>query len=125
MDRRDILASKAKAEAAEAGSNLNSNNSVSSSNMSNNSPISPNKSHSSNSKYYQQNQHYEDANWKSDIAKQILLERELKESDFEDTLELKFVPQGSSEPPVPTPPHKLNFSFKFKVYDNDFMLGNL
>jgi hypothetical protein len=53
--------------------------------------------------------------WESEAAQQMLVERELTVQDFEDDLELKFRPQGSSGPPVPTPPHKLNFSFKFKV----------
>jgi hypothetical protein len=52
--------------------------------------------------------------WDSESAKQMLVERELTIADFDEALELKFQPQGSAGP-VPTPPHKLNFSFKFKV----------
>lgn len=53
--------------------------------------------------------------WDSEGAQQMLAERELTISDFDDFLELKFKPQGNQDPPVPTPPHKLSYSFKFKV----------
>lgn len=53
--------------------------------------------------------------WESASARQMLVERELSISDFDEALELKFKPQGSTDGPMPTPPHKLNFSFKFKV----------
>eukprot|EP01032_Pedospumella_encystans_P012007 gene12007-13921_t len=54
--------------------------------------------------------------WDTEAAQQMLVERELTIQDFEDSLELKFRPQGSAGPPVPTPPHKLTFAFKFKDY---------
>jgi hypothetical protein len=53
--------------------------------------------------------------WQTDAAQQMLEERELLQKDFEDSLELKFHPQGNTNSVVPTPPHKLNFTFKFKV----------
>ena len=42
-------------------------------------------------------------------------ERELAQADYDYAFELAFPPEGSSVPPCPTPPHKLNFQFKFKV----------
>ena len=53
--------------------------------------------------------------WDTEGALQMLEQRALTIADFEDDLELKFKPQGNTLPPVPTPPHKLGFSFKFKV----------
>jgi hypothetical protein len=63
--------------------------------------------------------------WETEAAQQMLVERELTVQDFEDDLELKFRPQGNTGPPVPTPPHKLNFSFKFKVRSLFFVLTGL
>ena len=51
----------------------------------------------------------------SDLARSMMSERELTQEDYDAELELTFDPAGSSGPPLPTPPHKLHFAFKFKV----------
>jgi hypothetical protein len=42
-------------------------------------------------------------------------EQELTEHDYNSIVELVFKPEGNRDPPFPTPPHKLAFSFTFKV----------
>ncbi len=42
-------------------------------------------------------------------------ERELTQEDFDYALELAFPPEGTTNAICPTPPHKLKFTFKFKV----------
>jgi hypothetical protein len=42
-------------------------------------------------------------------------ERELTQEDFDYALELAFPPEGTFNAVCPTPPHKLKFTFKFKV----------
>mmetsp|Transcript_23038 Transcript_23038/g.38584 ORF Transcript_23038/g.38584 Transcript_23038/m.38584 type:complete len:705 (-) Transcript_23038:220-2334(-) len=54
--------------------------------------------------------------WESERAQAMLQERSLTIEDFGESLELKFKPEGSADGAVPTPPHKLGFSFKFKDY---------
>lgn len=43
-------------------------------------------------------------------------ERELSPRDYSSAVELAFPPEGSSGSICPTPPHRLNFTFKFKDY---------
>jgi len=45
----------------------------------------------------------------------LLEEQELTQADYESTVDLIFPPEGSSSSAYPTPPHKLNFTFTFKV----------
>ena len=62
--------------------------------------------------------------FESELFMQMLVERELTVADFDEDLELKFHPRGTSGP-VPTPPHKLNFSFKFKVRPEFLFIGTI
>lgn len=43
-------------------------------------------------------------------------EQELTEEDYNYVAKLNFLPEGNPAGPIPTPPHKLNFTFKFKDY---------
>jgi 1-phosphatidylinositol-4-phosphate 5-kinase len=43
-------------------------------------------------------------------------EQELTEEDYNYVAKLNFLPEGNPTGPIPTPPHKLNFTFKFKDY---------
>ena len=45
----------------------------------------------------------------------IVDEQELSPADYDSVAELVFKPEGNTDPPYPTPPHKLNFTFTFKV----------
>lgn len=56
-----------------------------------------------------------DLNRSSSLSKiNSMAEHELTEHDYEFNLELSFPPSGASSP-FPTPPHKLPFTFTFKV----------
>lgn len=45
----------------------------------------------------------------------LLEEQELTPEDYETVTDLDFPPEGSVGLPFPTPPHKLSFTFAFKV----------
>jgi len=43
-------------------------------------------------------------------------EAELTSEDYDYVAKLVFLPEGNPSGPIPTPPHKLNFTFNFKDY---------